>query len=71
MASIVFVYECRTGHATVNQYMGFNHISLFMEGTHYNVVISIHFILINYSKTRQTKFLQSTCQSQVCAIAST
>jgi hypothetical protein len=71
MVSIVFIYECITSSATVNQCMRFNHISLVMEGTLNKEVISIHFILINYSITRQTKFMKGTCQSHMCAVVST
>jgi hypothetical protein len=53
-ASIVLIYECIVSSATVNQCMRFNHISLVMEGKCNIEVISIHFILSNYSKTRQT-----------------
>jgi hypothetical protein len=71
MVSIVFISECITGSATVNQCMGVNYISLVMEGICNNEVISIYFILINYSKTGQTKFMKRTWQSHVCAVVST
>jgi hypothetical protein len=48
--SIVFIYKCITGSITVNQCMGFNDISLVMEGIFNDIVISISFILINYRK---------------------
>jgi hypothetical protein len=51
--------------------MGFNHISLVMEGTPNNEVIAIHVILIDYSKTGQMKFMKSTCQFNVCTVVST
>jgi hypothetical protein len=70
MVSIVFIYKCITGSATVNQYMVFNYIFLVMEGTHNNKVISIHFNLINYSKIGHTKFMKRTCESHVCATIS-
>jgi hypothetical protein len=70
MASIVFTYKCITGSATVNQCMGFNHISLVMEGICNNEIFFIPFILINSSKTGQTKFMKRTCQSNVCAVVS-
>jgi hypothetical protein len=51
--------------------MGFDHISLVMEGTHNNIVISIHFILIDHNKTGQMKFMKRTCQYNVFTIVST
>jgi hypothetical protein len=71
MVNIVFIYKCIVGSATVNQCIRFNYIFLVMEGTHNNEVISIHFILINYSKTGETKFMKRTYQSHVCAVVST
>jgi hypothetical protein len=69
-ASLVFIYEYITASATVNQCRGFHHISVVIEGTYNNEVISIHFILINNSKIGQTKF-KNTCQSYVFAIIRT
>jgi hypothetical protein len=71
IASIVFIYKCIAGSTTVNQCMRFNYISLVMKGIPKNEVISIHFILINYSKTGQMIFMKRTCQSHVCATVST
>jgi hypothetical protein len=71
MASIVFIYKCIASSTTVNRCMRFNHIFLVMEGTYNNEGISIHFILINYSKTGQMKFMRRTRQSYVCTIVST
>jgi hypothetical protein len=68
--SIVLIYECITGSTTVNRCMEFNHIFLVMEGTYNNEVISIHFILINYSKTGQMKFMKRRWQSHMCTIVS-
>jgi hypothetical protein len=71
MASIVFISKCIPGSATGNQCMGFNHILLVMESTRNNEVISLHFILINYSKTGQMRLMKRTCQSHVYAFLST
>jgi hypothetical protein len=71
MMSIIFIYECITDNTTVNHCIRFNHISLVMERTCNNEVISIHFVLINYSKSGQTKFMKRKCQSCVCAAVST
>jgi hypothetical protein len=70
-ASIVFIYECTTGSATVTWCMGCHHISLVMEGILHSEVIFNHFILINYSKTGGRKFRERICHSQVCAIVCT
>jgi hypothetical protein len=71
MASIVFIYECLASSTTDNQCIKFNQIFLVIEGTRNNEMISIHFILINHSKTRQMKFVKRTGQSHVCTIVST
>jgi hypothetical protein len=61
MASIVFIYECIASSTTDTQCMGFNNIFLVMEGTHNSEVISLYFILIDYSKTGQMTFMKRTC----------
>jgi hypothetical protein len=71
MVSILFIYKCITSSTTVNQCMGFTHISQVIEGTYNNEVISIHSIVINYGKTRKTKFMKRTCQFPMCAVVST
>jgi hypothetical protein len=65
---MVFINKCITGSAIVNQCMEFNHTPLVMVGTCNNEVISIHFILINHSKTKRKKFIERTCQFHVCAV---
>jgi hypothetical protein len=71
MVSIVFIYKCITGSTIVNQCMGCNYISLVMKGICNNEMISIYFILFNYSKTGQIKFMKRICQSHVYANVST
>jgi hypothetical protein len=50
--------------------MRFNQVSLVMDGTYNDAVISSYLILMNNCKTWETKSVKDTCQSHVCATVS-